>query len=397
MVSNPVVSHLKAEEKKISAALEKSINTALAAKDLQKKVDAATNQCSKTPPKPVLTLYQKVLATHEKTVTKTHTGLCLTITPKYVMKGDQWKATATVSASFPLEKRGGGTHEVVPGDTLWAIAKTYYGSGFYWPVIEQANPDQVTSKGNFILAGTKLKLPKIDVVAASACQPAVVEKSKTPSKSAAKTARPVALPIVEVDLEKASSVQTVVKQPGMTLIYTMTLKGKLKAQRPGIVQASFNLRTYEAEISNAAKPFATSFVIKANTIDSISVSNKVSGTNWSAKLSFSKDGAAKLTMSNKFVKFKCKGVQFEGTIAMEMSVRAIPDPLPKPVPVGERVYQWFSENQRVVGYSLLVAAGAIVVVTVAEDIVTLGAGIADDPVSFAVATGMAQRALVMIK
>ena len=72
--------------------------------------------------------------------------------------------------------------------------------------------------------------------------------------------------------------------------------------------------------------------------------------------------------------------------------------MPQPVSVFDQVGDWLSDNGRViVGGALIVGAGALIVVTIGEDIVTLGAGIADDPVSFAAAGMMAQRGLVMIK
>lgn len=399
MAKNPLASELKKEEKSCATAIKKLVDKALTAKDVQKKLDAATNSSTPRPPKPVLDIYQKVLAAQEKVISKSYAGLAVEITPKYKMNGASWNASAMVSVSYPLEKLGGATHKVAPGDTLWDIAEYYYGSGFYWTNIAEANPAQVTSKGNFILAGTTLKIPQLEIVAKNSCQPIVIKKAKAAPKPAKRKARPVAMPVVEVDLEKASSVKTMAKLPGMTVIYTLTLKGTLKAQKPGIIPASFNPRTNEVEISNGVKPFATSFVIKNNSIDSISVSNKITGTTWTSKVSMTKKGSFKVSFSNKFLKFKHKGIHYEGTVGLELEVEVIPDPkrAPRRVPVTDQIYEWFAQNQKVVGYTLLIGAGTIVVVTLAEDIVTLGAGIADDPVSFAAAGAMANRALVLIK
>ena len=65
---------------------------------------------------------------------------------------------------------GGGTHTVVSGDTLWAIAKRYYGSGAKYTVIYDANVDVIestarahgkanSSNGHWIWPGTVLVIP----------------------------------------------------------------------------------------------------------------------------------------------------------------------------------------------------------------------------------------------
>ena len=57
--------------------------------------------------------------------------------------------------------KGGGTHTVVRGDTLWDIAATTYGHGRYWTHIRDANPGGVFEDGDLILVGTVLRLPVV--------------------------------------------------------------------------------------------------------------------------------------------------------------------------------------------------------------------------------------------
>jgi LysM repeat protein len=401
MAANPLASHMKKEEQLFADEIIKSVNKALQNKDIQKKVDAETNSSSRTPPKQVIAIFDAVLAKEQKRISKQYSGLSVTMSVSYKMEGACWKASVTATSSYPLVKRGGSNYVVKPGDTLWAIAERTYGSGYYWTEIEKANKAAVSSKGNFILAGVPLKLPVIEVVSEKCVQPALIQKTQSAPKPANKTARPVATPIVEIDLEKSKSQTTTYKQPGMTVIITTTLKGSLKAQKPGIIPATFNLRTYETEIANGAQPFQTSFKLKGLNFEGISIGSNVTGTSWSSKISFGRTLNPKLTLAPKAVKFKNKGIIYEGEVGLEIEVQVIPDKpkaQPQPVPVTELVSEWFRENGRALaGGALIVAAGALIVVTIGEDIVTLGAGIADDPVSFAAAGMMAQRGLMMIR
>jgi nucleoid-associated protein YgaU len=49
-------------------------------------------------------------------------------------------------------------HEVVSGDTLWKIAKKYYGDGSLYMEIFNANPDVLTDPDK-IQVGQKLRIP----------------------------------------------------------------------------------------------------------------------------------------------------------------------------------------------------------------------------------------------
>jgi hypothetical protein len=58
----------------------------------------------------------------------------------------------------PVSPKSNGAHVVQPGDTLWAIAKKYYGNGNQYPKIVNANKDKIKNP-NLIYPGQKLVIP----------------------------------------------------------------------------------------------------------------------------------------------------------------------------------------------------------------------------------------------
>ncbi|MFC4355303.1 LysM peptidoglycan-binding domain-containing protein [Chryseomicrobium palamuruense] len=73
------------------------------------------------------------------------------------------KPSATVTkprsdVSSPKPKQTAKTYKVVRGDTLWAIAKRYYGNGSQYPKIFNANKDKIKNP-NLIYPGQVLTIP----------------------------------------------------------------------------------------------------------------------------------------------------------------------------------------------------------------------------------------------
>lgn len=67
----------------------------------------------------------------------------------------------TVKTPVPTETvtpKSTGNHVVVSGDTLWAIAKKYYGDGAKCNIIFNANKDKIKNP-NLIYLGQKLRIP----------------------------------------------------------------------------------------------------------------------------------------------------------------------------------------------------------------------------------------------
>lgn len=68
------------------------------------------------------------------------------------------KATAKPVTAPKTNPRNKGTYIVQSGDTLWGIAKKYYGNGAEYPKIYNANRDKIKNP-NLIYPGQKLVIP----------------------------------------------------------------------------------------------------------------------------------------------------------------------------------------------------------------------------------------------
>jgi len=74
---------------------------------------------------------------------------------------DESVPTAVAKKEDPapsVNPKSNGTHIVQPGDTLWAIAKKYYGNGNQYPRIVNANKDKIKNP-NLIFPGQQLVIP----------------------------------------------------------------------------------------------------------------------------------------------------------------------------------------------------------------------------------------------
>lgn len=78
--------------------------------------------------------------------------------PLVVKKAVKQKQVTKKTTSTTKAKATTRTHKVKRGDTLWAIAKKYYGSGAKYPTIYNANKDKIKNP-NLIQIGWVLKIP----------------------------------------------------------------------------------------------------------------------------------------------------------------------------------------------------------------------------------------------
>ena len=100
----------------------------------------------------------------------------------------------------------------------------------------------------------------------------------------------------------------------------------------------------------------------------------------------------KYTFQPRAIKGKINRLLIEGNVSLEITVRINPQqPVPQVVPVYSPVPAW----QTIAAVGLFVVSAGIIIATLAEDVVTLGAGVADDPVSFGAAAAAYSAATIM--
>ncbi len=84
-------------------------------------------------------------------------------------------------------------------------------------------------------------------------------------------------------------------------------------------------------------------------------------------------------------------------MGVTLVVELTPTPLPPSGPSAQPQRVPHTDWARVIGTGLVVAAGVVVVGTLVEDFFTAGAGVADDPASFAVAGSSFARGMLMLR
>ena len=80
------------------------------------------------------------------------------VVPVATHTAPQYLAAKKQEPAPPVNPKSNGTHIVQPGDTLWAIAKKYYGNGNQYPKIVNANKDKIKNP-NLIYPGQQLVIP----------------------------------------------------------------------------------------------------------------------------------------------------------------------------------------------------------------------------------------------
>lgn len=312
---------------------------------------------------------------------------------------------------------GGKTHSVQAGDTLSGIARTYYGDSAYWTEIRDANPEKVGRGGDLILIGSSLIVPCLKVPVActaagpsdaqaeplSSSQPSTAQSSASDGQAQSpsgqtplggsggnSTAQSCALPAFKTSL---SGLPEQTLSTGM-VIATLSLTGDVTVQQKGTCNPfTLDLKAQELSAMQKVGELGSGWSIGSIGADQASVGSTLSGPMGSNTVTVLGPTTVRYSASPKPITLTSGDWVIEGTMGYELTVTFVPM-TPEPVPVLVEEPSWLEAHApQLAGTALIVGAGILTVVTLAEDVVTLGGGVADDPVSFGAAYAMFQQGM----
>lgn len=351
------------EEAKIAKEINSRLEAALSGKALLKNVQNETSSCSPKPPKEVVRLFEAALEKELKNLRKSHPAAQVTVKLRYSQdKKGQWLAKPNVTCGLKLKTFGGGSYKVRKGDTLWQIAKNTYGSGGLWTEIAAANKPLVSSKGDFILAGVTLKLPKLSLPVAE-CGIDMISPRAVAPKDSLKTARNVCVPPYTIDFNASKPTVRIINGPVVAWKVTTRLKGELLAVCDLLMNSGATLKSTGAAIEKDALGFVGGIEISSVGESSVTIGAKVGGTTWALKLTPSKPGQLTGSVSGKSVRFKSGRTVFSGKIGIEVTIQAMPKVRVQDIK-GKLHEFWVDNGDLIKGTALVGAAVVVAVVAV---------------------------------
>jgi hypothetical protein len=323
MSTDQLAKQMVAEEKAASEEIAKKLTEALNAKSTQKEADRLNKSSGGWPYPPdaaMLKLYRKTADQAWGKLRSKYDGFKVDIDVE-ANKGKPPRARVT--ARYDGSWKGGQSRPLRKGETIAGIAKQVYGHDCYAGDVWLANEKLLGRKCTQIPAGFAIELPRIWVPAWK-----TAPKVSIPA-GARSTAVDILYPTMVVDIEEASAAKALVPMGAAMIEITFEVKGALKAQRKGSVNAAFNLRTYEAEIKKAAGPIQSAWKLnlqdKSGTLEIQVFNEKWRNLDFSTKLVI-RNGSFGASFGTKKVSVFNKDTQIEGEITLTGTVRIWPNP-----------------------------------------------------------------------
>lgn len=318
------------------------------------------------------------------------------------------------------------THIVKAGDTLWDLSQQYLQDPKRWPEIWHYNNDAFVRlpAANKMRPSVAIKNPHLIFIGQKLLVPTKIIKnnnqhSTNASNSNSKAAKSIRSIPVKYSVNSREYKQ--ILPMGLTATVKVSADVTLQSENAYTfaelsnnelnIKASIKRKNQEA-LDKLLSGFTLGLNTKTNQISFESQITVNSGESyehtWNTKVTLNPiTGQPIYTVSIKFPEIKGKlgrqlylasQYQVDIEITNETSIQgqgAAVVPVSSPVVIAAKHQS--NDWAYAIGAALIVGAVVIVVATIAEDIITLGVGIADDAASFALAAGMLGRAWTMIR
>lgn len=333
---------LKQDEKAAAATLEKLLTEALNSKETQKeaaKVTGSSQPWPVPPEKNILSLYNKVM---KKSWAKAKGSYSQFKVGIEVIAPKGKTPSAKVTCAYEGEWKGGSSHWLKKGETVFKIAETVYGHDVYASAIWEANPKLLgTDKAYPVPAGYEIKCPRV-----------WVPKWINPPKIAVSPdykikAVDVPLPSFTVDVDRAVTKEFKAVGPGCIVKGVLELKVAGEATRPGTMDASINLKSLEAEVAKDLGPLGGKFTLdikgKKGDLELVVVNKAIAGMTFTLALDLL-SGSFKAVLGSREISGKLGKTEYKAKVSLTIKGEIILNAQLKP----ERIREFDPEPKGVI-------------------------------------------------
>ncbi|MCF6233218.1 MAG: hypothetical protein L3J36_08995 [Rhodobacteraceae bacterium] len=323
-MSDVMLKQMRNEETLVSKEISKAITTALNSKDTIKKADEINSTSGGWPYKPskeMLKLYGKSTVAAWKKLKPKYKNFAVSMS---VNSPSNSPPTVTAEAVFDGEWRGGKSVMISTGDTILSLAKKIYGYEGYANQVFEANAKVLGKSCRVLPAGFGLEFPSI-WVPNWRNEPKVCAVPYV-SKKAVK----VKLPAMQTTVDISNKAAATLFFGNAIVMVELEGKAETVAQKKGDIDASFNLKAYEAELKKGFGPLEGGFKVgvKGGSSGSLVLkvfSTKIGGLKFSGNVKLL-EGAFEIALGSQPFTTVSKGITLTGTIILTAKIRILPNP-----------------------------------------------------------------------